>query len=82
MSRASAIQTVIICVLAFLVLGGACGWLLGVVAPGYYHTMFPESRSSPVEVGLGLGVTQGFGLGVFIGLIILGIDYLKSTRKP
>lgn len=55
-------------------LGGGAGWLLGSFAPDYYRLVFripPEVRIDPAQAGLGLGVTQGVGTGLLIGLVIV-----------
>ena len=60
--------------LAFGVLGAGMGYLLGLVAPDYYRTVFripPEVSIDPAQAGLGLGVTQGIAAGLLIGLVIV-----------
>ena len=78
----SALKIIIESVLAFSVLGALSGWLLGLLVPGYYQTMFPRADSTMTDLGIGLGLTQGFGLGAFVGLFIVGLEAWKSTRKP
>lgn len=58
----------------FCLLGAGFGYLLGVVAPDYYRTVFrvpPEIEFDPTQAGLGLGATQGLGVGLLIGLVIV-----------
>lgn len=46
--------------------GAGIGWVLGTFAPGYYRTVFRCGDSpefNPVQVGVGLGLTQGLGPG-------------------
>ena len=60
--------------LAFGCLGALAGYLLGSIAPDYYRTVFqipPEFSIDPSQVGLGLGLIQGGGAGLMIGLIIV-----------
>ena len=69
-------------------LGALLGWALGRFAPGYYRTVFPGAARDPlfdpVEVGVGLGVTQGAVLG-FVGslVVVLGVLWFqrRSERK-
>jgi hypothetical protein len=59
---------------AFAVLGGLGGYLLGIFVPDYYRTVFripPAVEINPVHAGIGLGVTQGLAAGLFIGLVIV-----------
>ena len=42
--------------------------------PDYYRTVFhipPEIPYQPTQIGLGLGMTQGFGIGLIVGLVIV-----------
>jgi hypothetical protein len=60
--------------LAFGCFGAIVGYLLGSIAPDYYRTVFripPHVLIDPAQAGLGLGVTQGLGAGLIIGLVIV-----------
>jgi len=60
--------------LAFGLFGGIAGYLLGSIAPDYYRTVFripPQALIDPAQAGLGLGVTQGLGVGLMVGLVIV-----------
>ena len=60
--------------LAFAVAGAIAGYTLGYVAPDYYRTVFRiplEASIDPAQAGLGLGVTQGCGAGLVVGLVIV-----------
>ncbi len=60
--------------IAFGGLGALLGYLLAVILPDYYRTLFripPEIPIDPVQVGLGLGITQGFAAGLIVGLVIV-----------
>ena len=60
--------------LAFAVIGGLLGYVMGTFAPDYYRIMFhipPGIELDPKQAGLGLGLTQGFAAGLFIGLVIV-----------
>ncbi|ODA33692.1 hypothetical protein [Planctopirus hydrillae] len=59
---------------AFGSFGAVAGYLLGSAAPDYYRTVFqlpPESPINLAQAGLGLGVTQGTAVGLFVGLVIV-----------
>ena len=70
--------SVIICGL----LGVAIGMFLGVVAPGYYRSVFANGTDpsfNPLAVGAGLGLTQGLIAGVVIGCVItLAVAWYQS----
>ena len=54
--------------------GTTIGFCLGQYFPGSYRSMFVhgiDPRFNPVEVGIGLGCTQGLIAGVVIGLVIV-----------
>lgn len=60
--------------LAFACFGAIAGYLLGSIAPDYYRTVFripPQALIDPAQAGLGLGVTQGLGAGLIVGLVIV-----------
>ena len=60
--------------LAFACVGAAVGYTLGSVAPDYYRTVFripPEASINTAQAGLGLGITQGLGTGLIVGLVIV-----------
>jgi hypothetical protein len=60
--------------LAFAVIGGVLGYVIGAFAPDYYRVVFripPGIQLDPAEVGFGLGLTQGLVAGLFIGLVIV-----------
>lgn len=60
--------------LAFGCLGAMLGVALGKAAPDYYRIVFhvpPGRPLDPAQAGLGLGLTQGLGGGLCIGLVIV-----------
>lgn len=62
--------------LGFACLGGLIGVSLGIAAPGYYRAVFPRvdaANFSPVQIGLGLGITQGGVCGLALSLIAVGL---------
>lgn len=68
----------------FAALGGAIGFAIGRFAPGYYRVWFPDAIGpdfAPVELGLGLGLTQGFVGGIAVGLVIVLAMALSTRRR-
>jgi len=60
--------------LVFGCFGALAGYLLGLVAPDYYYTMFripPTASLNVSQIGLGLGATQGLAAGLIVGLVIV-----------
>ena len=61
------------------IVGAGFGWLLGYgvacFAPYYYVTIFdlPEDHTASdlIELGTGLGLLQGLGAGLVVGLVIV-----------
>lgn len=62
------------------VLGGILGLVIGSVAPGYYQSMFPGTAANLIQLGFGLGVTQGAGVGLFASLALIAITYYFRYR--
>jgi hypothetical protein len=65
--------------------GGALGYTLAVVAPGYYRGTFEAGRDpgfDPVAVGLGLGISQGLIAGLLVGaVVVLAVAWYNSRRE-
>ena len=64
--------------------GGALGYALALMAPGYYRGVFPDGRHpdfDPLAVGLGLGISQGLIAGLLVGaVVVLSVAWYKSRR--
>ena len=74
----------IACTFGFALVGGAIGFALGTYAPDYYRLVFqinPESPANLPALGLGLGVTQGLGGGLFAGTVIVACVTWYKVRK-
>jgi hypothetical protein len=54
--------------------GAGIGSALGVVAPSYYRGVFANGNEpgfDPIQVGLGLGLSQGSICGVLVGMVVV-----------
>lgn len=81
------LRTVILVILGSLIVGGllgaGVGGLLGRLMPGYYKGIFADPHDpdfNAVQVGLGLGMTQGMIFGAVIGLGISAIVAWHEVR--
>ncbi len=57
-------------------LGGIFGSVIGALAPGYYRAVIRNSDAidfDPVQVGLGMGISQGFVGGLAVGVVIVAM---------
>jgi len=78
-----ALATVVGTGIGFGVAGSLIGALLGRIAPGFYRQMLPlrdPANFDPVEVGIGLGLTNGLGWGLVVGVLLVAIIAWKDTR--
>ncbi len=76
MTLKAALVTVLLWGVTFAGIGAAMGATLGMVAPGYYRTVFRHSNVpdfSPLHVGIGLGTIQGAAAGVVISIVVLAL---------
>ena len=83
MNVVKALATVVGTAVGFGVGGTAIGALLGHVAPGFFRQMLPlrdPANFNPVELGIGLGLTNGLGWGLAIGVLLVAIIAWKETR--
>ena len=62
-------------------LGGVLGALIGGFLPDYYHAVFRNPGLNAIEVGAGLGLTQGLGAGLVIGAIIVLATAISTRRR-
>jgi F0F1-type ATP synthase assembly protein I len=80
---AKAVLAVLTCTIAGALFGAGIGYMLGRFAPAYYRSVFRNGNApgfDPVQVGTGLGMTQGVALGFIAGIIIV-IVLMRRTRK-
>lgn len=65
--------------------GAAIGYALARMAPSYYRGVFSNGESpgfDPVQVGLGLGVSQGTVAGLLVGSVVVLAVALSGLRRP
>lgn len=66
------------------IVGAGAGYTLGTVAPAYYRSVFRNGNATtfdPVQMGLGLGLTQGLVAGLFVGcVVVLAVAWYNSRR--
>src|SRR5262245_44402839 len=64
--------------------GTGIGLALGSLAPDYYRTVFRHGNApefNPVQVGLGLGLSQGLLAGLAVGsVVVLAVAWTESRR--
>jgi hypothetical protein len=82
---ARALRCVAICGLLCATIGVVIGLCLGTFNPNYYYEVFdPGQRHHdfrPVDVGIGLGCTEGLMIGLFAGAVAaVGITWYYSRR--
>jgi hypothetical protein len=63
-------------------LGLLAGGVIGSLAPDYYRAVFNSDSLNPVQVGCGLGATQGFGVGLAVGCVVLLAVAISRRRRP
>ena len=83
MNVTKALSTVVGTALGFGAAGTAIGVFLGKVAPGFFRQMLPlrdPASFNPQQVGIGLGLTNGLGWGLVIGVLLVAIIAWKETR--
>lgn len=75
------------CAALAALLGGLVGLAIGVQAPGYYRSLVRGGRLpdfNPIDVGIGLGTSQGAMVGMLCGGLIIAILAWRQARhlKP
>ncbi|MEZ6058130.1 MAG: hypothetical protein R3C01_15635 [Planctomycetaceae bacterium] len=84
MTTKTALTTVLTWAVVFACVGSVMGAMIGVVAPDYYRSVFRGGESSdfnPLQVGVGLGVTQGAASGIAISIVVLAILAWRDIRS-
>ena len=83
MTAIKSLVTILVTGIAFACVGALIGAIIGAVAPGYYRTVFRHAdlaNFNPIQVGIGLGVTQGFSAGVAIALAVIALLAWRDGR--
>ena len=84
MTVAKGFLIIILSGLGFALGGGLIGYTLAVFLPSYYRGVFSSGRESwfdPMEVGVGLGTTQGLICGLVVGaVVVLAVAWYNSRR--
>lgn len=78
-----AVFTIVGAMVLLAILGAGAGWLVGVLAPGYYEAMFSRVAGQPgfqpTQIGLGLGMSQGAGVGFLVGSVaVVSVAWYRS----
>jgi hypothetical protein len=75
---------VILSAAGFGAVGGGIGFLLAVITPDYYGTVFRVQNRNAFnerDVGIGLGVSQGLIAGLVVGLaIVLAVTWYNGRK--
>jgi hypothetical protein len=85
MNVIKALATVIGTAIGFGAAGATIGVFLGKAAPGFYRQTIAirdEASFDAVELGLGLGVTNGLIWGMIIGMVVVAVLAWKESRRP
>lgn len=83
MTTKNALITVLAWGVIFACVGSAMGAMIGAVAPEYYRSVFRVGHSTefnPLQVGIGLGATQGVSSGIAIAIIVLALLAWRDVR--
>jgi len=83
MTARSALITVLVWSITFACVGAVIGATIGTVAPAYYRSVFRHTDSpnfNPLQVGIGLGATQGLGTGIAISIAVLALLAWRDVR--
>ena len=66
----------------FAVLGALAGLVFALALPGYFRNVYDATDSEVWQVGVGLGTTRGFLLGVFLSsVVLLATAWYRSRIK-
>lgn len=66
----------------FSVLGAIAGWAFALALPDYFRNVYDATDSEIWQVAVGLGITRGFILGVFLSsVVLLATAWYRSRLK-
>jgi hypothetical protein len=83
MTVKTSLVTVLLWGIAFACVGAAIGATIGTLAPEYYRSVFRHGDSpnfNPLQVGIGLGATQGIASGAAISIVVLALLAWRDVR--
>lgn len=83
MNATKAILAIFLSAIVFAAVGLAVGYGIAALMPGYYRAVFEggrDPRFNPIEVGVGLGLTQGMVLGVVVGALVVAGSWWKEIK--
>lgn len=83
MTTKTALATVLTWAAVFACVGSATGAMLGTVVPEYYRSLFHGGQSpnfDPVQVGVGLGATQGAASGIAVSILVVALFAWRDSR--
>ena len=69
---------------AFALIGAALGYLIALVVPSYYISVFARGDSpdfNPAQVGTTLGFLQGLFAGLIVGCVVVFSVALSHSRR-
>ena len=76
------LKLIIFSTIFFGAVGGLIGWLLSLLTPGYYRAAYDADKSDIWQIGVGLGLTQGFIAGIVVGcVVVLASAWYRSRIK-
>ncbi|MEZ6136336.1 MAG: hypothetical protein R3C53_15685 [Pirellulaceae bacterium] len=84
MTTRTALTTVLLWSAVSACVGSAIGATIGTVAPGYYRSVFRGGQSpefNPLQVGIGLGASQGLASGIVISIVVLALLAWRDVRS-
>ena len=84
MSLLRALRIVFASTLVGTAIGSAVGFSLATWNPGYYRACFPaveKGNVTPLEVGLGLGISQGTVAGTLVGAVLVFALAVAHVRQ-
>ena len=66
----------------FAILGAIAGLVIGLTMPGYFRNVYDATDTEIWQVAIGLGLTRGFLLGIFLSsVVLLSTAWYRSRIK-
>lgn len=83
-SATNAVAVVGIFGFVFAIGGAAIGFGIGAFSPGYYRRVFGSGKEpdfNPIDVGIGMGLSEGLMIGVFVGALFAVFLARRKFRR-